>query len=561
MTDDLEAKVRDWLHADAPASIPDGLAARLSKAPSQRAPLRFPTWQRSTGLALAGIAAVAVLAVVTAIVLAPRNGSIGLPAAPASPLATERSPAVTPSGGADSSQSLANPTASSPLVGHLTDGDAVLLRLSQTGGGATGADHIARIFSLYGDGRVVFRSFLEGQCGPQRQAQLSEASVQSLLAFALDDGGLATSPELYPFNTFGPAGTTVFEIDTSSLQKRVEYQLPLGNLFASDDAAVKGLQLLAAKLVDFQAQLDPSASPVPDEAPCFTNVVETPSPAQSDLPSPFPSTVRSAASGWVFEHPATWKLWQPNTFSRMNDGPLFYLMTDEPMPTCAVAPEASANPPDAQGRACDWPVASLSPNAVLVELTSTRILEPLPTTGDEIPMNGGTARPQVDQPGPCAAIGADETISVLVPLPRERPADESNLEVIACLRGPDLAIAATQFQAFLRTATVLAPQVPASDPRARTCSATEANTRAMIEIASGNDFWLVFPHAGLAPELSIVKDPVFLAVYRDGYPAGVSSRPGTVPSTPGPGEVDVCAVLPDGSRLIYGNIPLEGSGL
>jgi hypothetical protein len=269
--------------------------------------------------------------------------------------------------------------------------------------------------------------------------------------------------------------------------------------------------------------------------------------------------IRSASHGWVFEHPDTWHLWQPNEFSPANNGPMFHLTTDQPTADCAVAPGTSPNPPDAQGGACDWPLASLSSNGVLVQLTSTRLPQPMPAGGvGFMPVNDHWA--SVERPGLCAAIGADETVSFLVPLPQARPADESNIEVIACQRGADQFGFEKQVQAFLGSAALLATQVPASDPRAKSCSASEANTRGMIEIARADDFWLVFPHAGLAPELSAVTGPVFLAVYRDRFPGLVTGVPGRVQPTPVPNTVDVCAVTPDGDRFIYENIPLEGSG-
>ncbi len=67
-------------------------------------------------------------------------------------------------------------------------------------------------------------------------------------------------------------------------------------------------------------------------------------------------------------------------------------------------------------------------------------------------MPGGDARLQVERPGVCEAVGADETISVLVPM---GPASAlSNLEVVACLRGPDLARERSQVRAMLASATL-----------------------------------------------------------------------------------------------------------
>lgn len=144
--------------------------------------------------------------------------------------------------------------------------------------------------------------------------------------------------------------------------------------------------------------------------------------------------------------------WQPNQSNPINGGPLIYLSTDPLLPTCATAPGASPNPPDARGMACDWPLTWLSPNGVFVSWVNRRILAPLPTAGEVIPMNGDRARLQIERPGYCGAIGADETISVLVPI--GQPSPLSNVAAVACLRGPDLATAEAQVRTMLASAAV-----------------------------------------------------------------------------------------------------------
>jgi hypothetical protein len=162
--------------------------------------------------------------------------------------------------------------------------------------------------------------------------------------------------------------------------------------------------------------------------------------------------VIDGANGIVFERPAIWTRWQPNRHNPINDGPLVYLSTDPLLPACATAPSASPNPPDARGRACDWPLTSLSPNGVFVNWMTTRILHQLPSVGEAITMNGGTARLRIDRPGSCATIGADETINVLVPIGQPTPL--SNVAVVVCLRGPELVAAEAQVRAMLASATI-----------------------------------------------------------------------------------------------------------
>jgi hypothetical protein len=136
----------------------------------------------------------------------------------------------------------------------------------------------------------------------------------------------------------------------------------------------------------------------------------------------------------------------------MIGGPLVYLSTDPLLPTCATAPDAPPNPPNAQGTACGWPLMSLSPSGVLMTWENTRILRTLPTTGEVLPINGSRARLQIERPGVCDSVGADETISVLVPIGQPTPL--SNIEVVACLGGPDLATAEAQVRTMLASATV-----------------------------------------------------------------------------------------------------------
>jgi len=180
----------------------------------------------------------------------------------------------------------------------------------------------------------------------------------------------------------------------------------------------------------------------------------TTAPATAATPiSPAPlSLVQDAAHGISFEHPSTWILWQPNDHNPINDGPLIYLTTEALLPECAVAPFATPHPPDAQGRACDWPLASIAPNGVLVTWLTTRLLEPLPTAGESVAVNATHGRLEIERPGGCAAIGADETLVILVPIGQPTPL--SNIAMVACLHGPDLATGEAQVRAMLASTRV-----------------------------------------------------------------------------------------------------------
>jgi hypothetical protein len=197
-----------------------------------------------------------------------------------------------------------------------------------------------------------------------------------------------------------------------------------------------------------------ACAPARTATPVVGTIVQAPSapPGATSASRSVTAVVAESVNGISFDRPATWARWQPNQHNPTNDGPLVYLSTDPLLPSCATAPNATANPSDAQGRACEWPLESLAPNGVLVSWVTTRILEPLPTAGEEFVVNGARARVQIERPGACGTVGAEETMSVLVPIGQPTPL--SNVAVFACLRGPDLVSAEAQFRAMLASARI-----------------------------------------------------------------------------------------------------------
>jgi len=186
----------------------------------------------------------------------------------------------------------------------------------------------------------------------------------------------------------------------------------------------------------------PTSSPTPTALPS--------APQASPTPEATSVTVHDAAGGFAFERPASWVVWQPNEHSPMTSGPLLYLSTDPLLPACAVAPSASPNPPDASGSACAWPLRELEPGGVLATWWTSRILQPLPSAGTVVETNGEQARWNANSPGECSAVGADETVTVWVPI--GQPSPLSNVAFTACLRGPGLAASEAAVRALLASA-------------------------------------------------------------------------------------------------------------
>jgi hypothetical protein len=108
----------------------------------------------------------------------------------------------------------------------------LLLRYEEGGGFVTPAfaSASAPIFTLYGDGTVIFRDpgsaplpavgsvmrFL-----PFRTARLSEGQIQALLEYALHDGGLRAARPNYPNDRISDLSTALFTINAGGLAKTV----------------------------------------------------------------------------------------------------------------------------------------------------------------------------------------------------------------------------------------------------------------------------------------------------------------------------------------------------
>jgi hypothetical protein len=89
---------------------------------------------------------------------------------------------------------------------------------------------------------------------------------------------------------------------------------------------------------------------------------------------------------------------------------------------------------------------------------------------------------------------------------------------------------------------------------------------AVVELATGQDFWTAFPQSAKAPELDEYTGPLVAVIYTDGWPGGLAGQPGSQPRSPAPGTWDICVETLDDSNtlmgtswLVYGNIPWSGS--
>jgi hypothetical protein len=164
----------------------------------------------------------------------------------------------------------ASPDATAPPaaggVDHPTGASDVVLRLARTGGfiAIETAAGETPLFTLYGDGRVVFQprteTFPEADADgvtrlpAQRTAQLDAGQVEELLTFALAQGGLGAAREDYGNAMLIDAGNTVFTIDAGGVDKVVTVA-GLGDVQPGDpDGAAKTqFNRLVERLTDFDA--------------------------------------------------------------------------------------------------------------------------------------------------------------------------------------------------------------------------------------------------------------------------------------------------------------------
>ena len=177
--------------------------------------------------------------------------------------APSTAPTAVPSGVPASVSDAPSPTAGGGIE-HKTGATDVLLRYEEGGGfmmaGYSAAQ--APIFTLYGDGTVIFRNPMKDPPAPQgstmpfspfRTAKLTEEQIEDVLTAALGDGGLAAARPDYGNDMVTDAGTTVFTVDAGGIKKSVSiYALGLELQPGDRDIPARtAFKKLADRLADF----------------------------------------------------------------------------------------------------------------------------------------------------------------------------------------------------------------------------------------------------------------------------------------------------------------------
>jgi hypothetical protein len=148
-------------------------------------------------------------------------------------------------------------------IEHATGATDVLLRFEQGGGFVAPGFLVtqAPIFTLYGDGTVIFRNPaldplpLVGSVSPLRPfrtAKLDEDQIQAVLEDALGRGGLGAARTEYTDAQIADAPTATFTVNAGGLSKKVSvYALGIDVQESADAPARAAFQGLAERLQDF----------------------------------------------------------------------------------------------------------------------------------------------------------------------------------------------------------------------------------------------------------------------------------------------------------------------
>ena len=171
-----------------------------------------------------------------------------------------------PSGSPGPSAAPSNPPSAVPstvgAIEHKTGPTDVILRYDQGGGFVMPAYTAAQApaFTLYGDGTLIFRPVKADPLpavgsvspfAPFRTAKMSEDQIQTLLDYALNEGGLGAARAEYMNMTVSDASTAVFTVNAGGLAKTVSvYALGLDSPEVPDLQIRKVLATLRDRLLD-----------------------------------------------------------------------------------------------------------------------------------------------------------------------------------------------------------------------------------------------------------------------------------------------------------------------
>jgi hypothetical protein len=193
------------------------------------------------------------------------------------------------------------PTASPSLgIEHATGATDLVLRYDQVGGFMAPSATVTRgpVFSLYGDGTIVFRDSTEappesadglGRGTPYRTAKLSEQQIQALLLSAINEGALGIARAEYINNRIADAPTTLFSVHAGGLNKTVSVMgLGIDQQPGPDSLTLTALAKLAERLGQFNAGTGfPTEVYLPERYRAF--LMEAPM-GNNPAPAPWPWT-------------------------------------------------------------------------------------------------------------------------------------------------------------------------------------------------------------------------------------------------------------------------------
>lgn len=149
------------------------------------------------------------------------------------------------------------------VIEHATGATDVVLRYDEGGGFVMPAflASQAPIFTLYGDGTVIFRNPAAEppppvgdvfRFAPFRTARLTEDQIQATLLRAINEGGLGIARPEYTNQQVADASTATFTLNAGGLHKTVDvYALGLEVDGMPDLLPRKAFSALAASLADF----------------------------------------------------------------------------------------------------------------------------------------------------------------------------------------------------------------------------------------------------------------------------------------------------------------------